>query len=71
MGDALNKAQYGVSDANSKLYNMEQFFDYRMVENRFMVEHACEIHVPAKDLKNCIKYTPCVNWQVYGGRYDL
>jgi hypothetical protein len=34
--DAL-EAQYGVSHAGSELYAMEQFLDYRMVEDRFMV----------------------------------
>ena len=38
--DAL-EAQYGVSDAGSELYIMEQFLDYRMVEDRFVVEQAC------------------------------
>ena len=42
------------------LYVMEQFLDYRMVENRSVVEQAHEIHTLAKDLKNCIKESPCV-----------
>ena len=57
--DAL-EAQYGVSDAGSELYVMEQFLDYRMVEDRSMVEQAHEIHTLAKDLKNCSKESPCV-----------
>jgi len=57
--DAL-EAQYGVSDAGSELYAMEQFLDYRMVEDRSMVEHAHEIYTLAKDLKNCSKESPCV-----------
>ena len=48
--DAL-EAQYGVSDAGSELYVMEQFLDYRMVEDRSVVEQAHEIHTLAKDLK--------------------
>ena len=59
MWDAL-KAQYGVSDAGSELYIMEQFLDYRMVEDRSVVEQVYEIHTLAKDLKNCSKETPCV-----------
>jgi len=51
MWDAL-EAQYGVFDAGSELYIMEQFLDYRMVEDRFVVEQAHEIHTLAKDLKN-------------------
>ena len=39
---------------------MEQFLDYRMVEDRFVVERAHEIHTLAKDLKNCSKESPCV-----------
>ena len=54
------EAQYGVSDAGSELYAMEQFLDYRMVEERFVVEQAHEIHTLAKDLKNCSKESPCV-----------
>ena len=57
--DAL-EAQYGVSDAGSELYVMEQFLDYRMVENRSVVEQAHEIHTLAKNLKNCSKESPCV-----------
>ena len=66
--DAL-EAQYGVSDAGSELYAMEQFLDYRMVEDRSVVEHAHEIHTLAKDLKNCSKESPCVlpNKFVAGG----
>ena len=57
--DAL-EAQYGVSDAGSELYVMEQFLDYRMVEDRSMVDQAHEIHTLAKDLRNCSKESPCV-----------
>ena len=55
--DALD-AQYGVSDAGSELYTMEQFLEYRMVEDRSVVEQAHEIHTLAKDLKNCSKESP-------------
>jgi hypothetical protein len=54
------EAQYGVSDAGSELYTMEQFLEYRMVEDRFMVEQAHKIHTLVKDLKNCSKESPCV-----------
>jgi len=66
--DAL-EAQYGVSDAGSELYIMEQFLEYRMVEDRSVVEQAHEIHTLAKDLKNCSKESPCVlpNKFVAGG----
>ena len=37
MWDAL-EAQYGVSDVDSELYIMEQFLDYRMVEEHSVVE---------------------------------
>ena len=57
--DAL-EAQYGVSDAGSELYVMEQFLDYRMVEDCSVVEQSHEIHTMAKDLKNCSKESPCV-----------
>ena len=48
--DALDE-KFGVSDAGSELYIMVQLFDYKMVDNRPVVEHAHEIHVPAKELK--------------------
>jgi hypothetical protein len=51
--DAL-KARFGVSDAGSKLYIIEQFFDYKMV-NRPVVEQIHELHTLAKELDsfNC------------------
>ena len=42
MWDAL-EAKYGASDASSELYVMEQFHDYRMVEDRSVVEQAHDI----------------------------
>ncbi|RLN33442.1 uncharacterized protein C2845_PM03G32690 [Panicum miliaceum] len=59
MWDAL-EAQYGVSDVGSELYTMEQFLNYKMVEDRSMVEQVHKIHTLAKDLKNCSKEAPCV-----------
>ena len=35
--DALDE-KFGVSDASSELYIMEQLFDYKMLENRLVVE---------------------------------
>jgi hypothetical protein len=52
--DAL-ESQYGVSDAGSELYTMEQFLEYRMVEDCSVVEQAYEIHTLVKDLKNYSK----------------
>jgi hypothetical protein len=40
--DAL-EAKFRVSDARSELYLMEQLYDYKMVENRSVVEQAHEI----------------------------
>jgi hypothetical protein len=57
--DAL-EAQYGVSDAGSELYMMEQFLEYRMLEDRSVMEQAHEIHTLAKDLKNCSKESLCM-----------
>ena len=37
MWDAF-EAKYGVSDADSELYVMKQFHDYRMVDGRSVVE---------------------------------
>ena len=50
MWDAL-EAKYGVFDAGSELYVMEQFHDYRMVDDRSVVEQAREIQTPAKEIK--------------------
>jgi hypothetical protein len=42
MWDAL-EAKYGVSDAGSELYVVEQFYDYRMVDGHSIVgKRACE-----------------------------
>nr|ABA98225.1 retrotransposon protein, putative, Ty1-copia subclass [Oryza sativa Japonica Group] len=51
MWDAL-KAKFGVSDAGSELYVMEQFYDYKMVDDRSVVEQAHEIQMLAKELEN-------------------
>jgi hypothetical protein len=37
------EAQHGASDADVELYVMEQFLDYRMVEDRSVVELAHEV----------------------------
>ena len=49
--DAL-EAIYGASDAGSELYVMEQFHDYRMVEDRSVVEQAHDIQTLVKELEN-------------------
>ena len=46
------QANYGVSDAGSELYLMEQYYDYKMVDDRSIVEQAHEIHTLAKELDN-------------------
>jgi hypothetical protein len=51
MWDAL-EAMFGVSDAGSELYVMEQFYDYKMVDDRSVVEQAHEIQMLAKELEN-------------------
>ena len=51
MWDAL-EARFGVSDAGSELYVMEQFYDYRMVDDRSVVEQSHEIQMLAKELEN-------------------
>ncbi|KAK1686876.1 hypothetical protein QYE76_047724 [Lolium multiflorum] len=40
--DAL-EAKFGVSDAGTELYVMEQYYDYRMTDERSVVEQAHEI----------------------------
>jgi hypothetical protein len=53
--DALY-AKFGVSDARSELYLMEKLYDYKMVEDRFVVEQAHEAQSLAKELEQF----PCV-----------
>jgi hypothetical protein len=48
------------SDVGGEQYVMEQFLDYRMVENRFVVEQAHEVQALAKDLENYSKEVLCV-----------
>jgi hypothetical protein len=48
--DAL-ETKYGVSDAGSELYVMEQFCDYKMVDDHSIVEQAHEIQSLAKELE--------------------
>jgi hypothetical protein len=48
--DAL-EAHYGVSDASSELYVMEQFHNYQMVEVCSVVEQAYEIQALVKELE--------------------
>jgi hypothetical protein len=49
MWDAL-EAKFGTSDAGTELYVMEQFYDYRMTDERSVVEQAHEIQSLAKEL---------------------
>jgi hypothetical protein len=48
--DAL-EAKFGVSNAGSELYLIGQLYDYKMVKNRSVVEHAHEIEALAKELE--------------------
>ena len=50
MWDAL-EAKYEISKAGSELYVMEQFHDYRMVDDRSIVQQAYKIQTLAKELK--------------------
>jgi hypothetical protein len=48
--DAL-VGKFGVTNAGSELYLMEQLYDYKMVENRSVVEQAHEFQALAKELE--------------------
>jgi hypothetical protein len=48
--DAL-VTKYDATDAGSKLYTMESFHDYRMVNNRSVVEQAHEVQVLVTELE--------------------
>ena len=49
MWDAL-EAKFGVADAGTKRYKMEQLYDYKMVDDRSVVEQAHEIQMLVKEL---------------------
>jgi hypothetical protein len=49
------EVQYGATDTGGELYVMEQFLDYRMVEDRSVVEQAHEVQALAKQLENYSK----------------
>jgi hypothetical protein len=49
--EALN-AKFGVADAGSELYIMESFHDFRMANNRSVVEQAHVIQCIAKELEH-------------------
>ena len=51
MWDAL-EAKFGASDAGSELYVMEQFYDYKMTDERSVVQQAHEIQSLAKELEH-------------------
>nr|AAP44650.1 putative polyprotein [Oryza sativa Japonica Group] len=48
--DALN-TKFGATNASNDLYIMEQFHDYKMADNRSVVEEAHEIQTIAKELE--------------------
>jgi hypothetical protein len=62
--DAL-ETKYGVSDAGSELYVIEQFCNYKMVDDRSVVEQAHEIQSLVKELR----FQVCVTRQVCGRRH--
>ena len=45
------ESKFGAMDARSEMYIMEQFHDYKMVENRSVLEQAHEIQRIAKELE--------------------
>ena len=53
---AALEAKFGASDAGSELYVMEQFYDYKMTDERPVVQQAHEIQSLAKKLE----YFKCV-----------
>ena len=50
------EAKFGISDAGTELYIMEQFYDYRMTDERSVVEQAHEIQSFDRELEhfNCM-----------------
>ena len=56
------EVKFGVSDAGSELYLMEQLYDYKMVEYRSIVEQAHEIQTLAKELEHFHVHCPISLW---------
>ena len=52
------EAKFGVSDAGTKLYIMEQFSDYRMTEERSVVEQGHEIQSFPRELEHFNRMLP-------------
>ena len=48
---AALEAKFGASDAGSEVYVMEQFYDYKMTDERSVVQQAHEIQSLAKELE--------------------
>ena len=46
------EAKFGASDAGSELYIMEQLYDYKMTDERSVVQQAHEIQSLAKELEH-------------------
>ena len=53
---AALEAKFGASDAGSELYVIEKFYDYKMTDERSVVQQAHEIQSLAKELE----YFKCV-----------
>ena len=49
---AALEAKFGASDVGSELYVMEQFYDYKMTDDRSVVEQAHELQSLAKELEH-------------------
>lgn len=62
-----HKVKFSVTDSSSELYAMEQFHDYRMVDNRPVVEQAHGIECIVKKLKllKCVCYLTICHWMHY------
>ena len=63
MWDAL-EAKYGVFDAGSELYVMEQFYDYRMVDDRSVVEQSHGIKHWQKNSRILVRCYRISLWRV-------
>ena len=45
------ESKFSATDAGSEMYTIEQFHDYKMVDNRYVLEQAHEIQCIAKELE--------------------
>ena len=73
LSDALD-AKFGAANAGGELYAMEQFNDYKMVDNRSVAEQAHVIQIMAKDSNSssvCFRTSLSLSFPIRGEALPL